>query len=317
MTPYGEVLTGRLAPHPELGHPRLKLGDVLLEGYTTTVPDTVDWISAVPTWPVYSNDRIRDCCAAAAAHAEEAWSYYGAGAAVMVTDTDVVRFYQQISGYNPLDPTTDRGAVMQDALGVWRKIGIAGHRILGFAQVDPTNQPECKAALAWFGALYVGVHLPASAVTQTRVGAPWSFDTTADNRILGGHAIHVGACDPTGMWTGTTWGRTQRIQPAWWAQYVEEAWVPLTGEWITKQGTSPTGLDIKELNARFTQLTKEPGPFPVPADPSPAPAPAPKPATDPDTRLITQCWPWATKKHWAGAGKIAEALLEWRKQKGL
>lgn len=320
MTAFGEVLTGRLAPHPELTHPRVKLGDYLKDGYTNDVPDTVDWMGGVEAWPMYANDRIRDCVAAAAGHAEESWSRYGAGKTLMVTDDDVIRFYEQISGYNPTDPSTDKGANMQDGLDVWRKVGVAGHRIVGFAQLDHTNQPECKAALAWFGVLYVGVNLPASAVAQTRARVAWSCDPSLDNRIAGRHAVHIGACDASGLWKGSTWGRSQEITSSWLSNYAEEAWVPLSREWIKQDGVSASNLKAQELNARFTELTGEPGPFPVPDVTTPPPVPVPTPpATDPNARLVTQCWPWAVGHHIPGTGaaKAATALVEWRKQVGL
>lgn len=317
MTAFNRMLTGRLEPHSKLTHPRIEFGAFLRAGYTDVIPATVDYMSGVNAWPMYGNDRLSDCTAAAAGHAEEAWSQYGQSKAVMVTDADVVRFYEQSSGYNPADPSTDKGAVMQDALGVWRSIGIAGHRILGFAELDPTNPPECVAGLYWFGALYVGVTITKDALAQTQAGLPWTYNQGGNNTVAGKHAIHIGR-SASGVWEATTWGQKQLITQGWWEQYVDEAWLPISKEWLNSSGVSPTHLNGQAMNARFTELTKQPGPFPT-ITPTPPPAPPPTPpATDPDVRLIQECWPWATGTHFPGSGasKAAAALLVWRNQKG-
>lgn len=309
---------GRLAPHPESTHPRLKFGDFLAPGYAATVPPSVDFLSLVGgTWPMFANNRLSNCTCAAAGHTEEVWSKYGTSNLVIVTDADVIRLYEQASGYNPADPSTDKGAVMQDVFEVWRRVGLGSHRLAAFVQIDPHDQVLCKTALYYFGALNVGANLPRAAIQQTNAGQLWDVVPGMNTTDVGGHAFHVGAVTDTGIWEGTTWGRLQGITPKWWDTYVEEVWAPISLEW-TQQGTAPNHLLTVDMNAEFTNLTHgQPGPFPVPVAPPPPPVP-PAPASNPDGALVAAAWPWSTQWHIPGtdSAKVAAALVAWRKAKG-
>ena len=233
---------------------------------------------------MYLNDQIGDCTCAAAGHMEQAWTS-AASTLVTVPDSAVLSLYEQVSGYDPRTGANDDGAVMQDVLNQWRKVGLGGHTILGFAQIDHTDITQVKAAISSFGGVYVGVNFPASAMNQFNYGQPWTV--VSGSQIKGGHAINVGAYDSTNTTTCVTWGAEQKIAYAWWQKYVEEAWVVVTQEWINANGTTPAGEAVADLGAQFTQLTGEPSPFPVPAPPEPTPAPVPVPSpTPPDSAAV-------------------------------
>lgn len=317
VTLDGSRRLGRLSPHSRLTHKRMSLEPLLVDGYAQVVPATVDWMSDIGTWPMYANDRLEDCTAAMAGHAEEVWSVYGQSSLVLVTEQAVIDLYSAGSGYKPSDPSTDQGAVMQDMFDAWRKVGLAGHRIDAFAEIDPSNKTACKAALYFFGTLGIGVNFPKSADAAFQAGTIWDYLPKADNEILGGHAMHIGAVDKDGLWEASTWGRRQGLTSAWWDAYVEEAWVPISWEWI-KAGVTPAGIKVADANAAFTELTKQPGPFPTTSAPPVVPSPAPLPATDPDHVLINACWPWVDSWHMKGSGAdtAAKALTNWRKAKG-
>ena len=203
--------------------------------------------------------------------------------------------YEAVSGYNPATGQNDNGARMQDVLSYWRKTGIAGHKILAFAQVDDTNVSLLDTALATFGALYVGINFPGSAMTQFNQGKPW--DVVPGATIEGGHAIHVGSYDPAGPvgWKLVTWGAIQGMTQAFWDRYVEEAWIVITPEWLNTNGTSPAGLDLHGLGEDLAALTGEPNPFPQPVPPPVAP-PVP-PAGDPaDDALAGAAQDWLARK---------------------
>jgi hypothetical protein len=254
---------GRLAPHPEDTHPRLKLGSFLTGTYPKA-PATVDYLSKVTDWPMFANDVYGCCVWAMIGHTIEAVTAYGQGETVTVTEADVLKGYSDVTGFNPADPSTDQGTVIQDALGYWRKTGVGGHKILAFAQVDIHNPDEVDAALYLFGHLQLGINFPASAMTQFNAGKPW--DVVADDGgVEGGHAIDLGFVTdepPTvvgraanGNLKVVTWGRVQEMTPAFWAKYVEEAWVVISQEWISKAGVSPEGLDVAALSEAFTAMT--------------------------------------------------------------
>lgn len=266
---------GRLPNDPAKPRLRLTLG--------TPASGSADWLSRVPSYPMYGNDRIGDCTCAAAGHMLQAWTAY-ASTEVTVPDDAVLTAYEAVSGYDPATGANDNGAVMQDVLGYWRKTGIDDHKILAFAQIDHTSPAQVRTAIEAFGGLYVGVNFPASAMQQFDQHQPWTV--VAGSQIEGGHAIHVGAYTGAEL-TCVTWGALQGLDESWWAAYVEEAWVVVTQDWITANGATPAGEAVAALGQDFTALTGEADPFPqptpqptpqpVPPVPGPAPVPAPSP----------------------------------------
>lgn len=281
---------GKLPPHPEDTHPRLKLGRFLAARYPLA-PKVVDYLSKVAAWPMYGNDQWGDCVWADFGHTIQAATAYGVGKAVTVTTDALLKGYSDVTGFNPQagppgQNNTDQGTVIQDGLNYWRKTGIrlpggTMHRILAFAQVDHTNPGEVNAALNLFGHLTIGIRFPDSAMGQFDQGEPWAVVHGA--RVEGGHAITLGGEIPATVDKVVTWAKVQQMTPAFWAKYVEEAWVVVTPEWVSAAGTSPEGLDVAALNAAFTDLTGQPGPFPVKPNPQPTPQPpAPVPGPSPD-----------------------------------
>jgi hypothetical protein len=267
---------GKLGRRPnDPDKPRLRLAPRL----DTTVPAPpalVDWLDKVQSWPMYANDRYGDCVWAMIGHAIEAYTTYGKGDTVTISEADVLKSYSDVTGFNPDDPSTDQGTVIQDALNYWKTTGVGGHQIKAFAQVDHTNPDEVKAALNLFGVLLVGVNFPASAMDQFNAGQPWDV-LDNDGGIEGGHAIHVGHADTDNVtYNLVTWGAVEGMTSAWWAEYVEEAWIAVTDDWLSEAGTSPGGLDLYGLGEDLSALTGEPNPFPAP-EPTPVPAPTPTP----------------------------------------
>lgn len=331
--PIGKL--GRLAPHPESTHPRLKLTPHL-KGTVPPNPAVADWLSKVAAWPMYGNDQWGDCVWAMIGHAIQAFSTYGEGSTITVTDADVLKGYHDVTGFNPNagppgENPTDQGTVIQDALKYWQKIGVAGHRILAYAKVDHTNPVEVDAAINLFGALMVGVNFAASAMEQFDADQPWTV-VANDGGNEGGHAIHLGAYSTTEKDTRcVTWAKVQTIGDDWWAKYVEEAWIVISPEWLSASGVSPEGIDLEGLGADFAVLTGKPNPFPAPTPPiptppnpgptpvpvPPAPVPGPVPVDAADQALATAVKPWVREHHIGATGLIARDLRVWLSAKGL
>lgn len=255
---------------PNLSAPRL-----MLAPHLTTAPETprvADYLSLVPSWPMYGNDRYGDCVFAMVGHFTQAATRYGEGAEERMTTTQVLNAYSAVTGFDPADPDTDRGTVMQDAMTYWRKTGVGGHKIRAFASVNPTNHAELRAAVQIFGAALIGFNFPSFAWDQFDQGRPWDVSTSSLD-IEGGHAVHVGAYDADDrMVTLTTWGTTQQMTYDFWDRYVDEVWVVITDEWLNAlNGKSPTGLDLYGLGEDFAALTGDANPFPAPVPTPPAP----------------------------------------------
>jgi hypothetical protein len=242
----------------------------------------VDWLSAVREWPMHLNDRIGDCTCASAAHIIEAVSTYGQGATAEIGDEAILEVYSAVSGYDPRTGENDNGAVMQDVLDLWRKVGIGGHQILAFAEVDISDRSEVDAAVNLFGHVYLGLNVPYSALDQFDKGQAWDV-VRRDGGNAGGHAVHAGYFNQDERTLKVvTWARVQGMTDAFWARYVEEAWVAVTPEWLNEVGQSPAGLDLYGLGQALAELTGGQNPFrppepPEPPPPGPAPAPGPSP----------------------------------------
>jgi hypothetical protein len=326
---------GRKAPHAESARPRLKLSQFLTGTYPPA-PAVVDYVSKVADWPMYGNDQYGDCVWAMIGHTIEAATTYGQGQTVKVSDADVLKGYSAVTGFDPADPSTDQGTVIQDALDYWRKVGVGGHKIMAFAQIDHTNLDEIDAALYLFGHVQLGIDFPAVAMDQFNEGKPW--DVVADDGgNEGGHAISGGlarrdAATPfpprpelvgknaRGNYVVITWGRAQEMTPAFFARYVEEAWTVITPEWYDAQGRNPEGIDAAALGEGFTALTGEPNPFRPAPDPGPTPeppAPAPDPADPADEVLAAVVRPWLKYRHRGANAALARQLRTWLTAKNL
>lgn len=281
--------------------PRLRLDNYQLAALAP--PATADWVSQVKTWPMSLNDQIGDCTAAGAGHVAQLVNWYGRNQDAPVADRDILAMYEAISGYNPSDPSTDVGATLQDALGYWRKTGVGGNTIAAFAQIDHTNLDMVRNCINLYGAVYTGMNFPASAMTQTRAGQPWSI--VANSAIEGGHCVPIAAYDADSF-TCVTWGQLQKMDVAFFQRYFDEVWVAIDLDWMTAAGYSPGHLDTDQLNADFMALTGQPGPFPHGPTPTPAPTPDPTPTPAPsptphhasaDKTLAAAVRTWLATKH--------------------
>jgi hypothetical protein len=276
-------------------------------------PASVDWLHQVDSFPMYGNDSIGDCTVAAAGHMVQAWTA-AASTEVTVPEAAVLAMYEAVSGYDPATGANDNGAVMQDVLNLWRKEGLGGHKILGFAQVKHADAGQVMAAIAAFGGIYIGVNFPGSAMDQFNAGEPWTV--VAGAAIEGGHAVNAGAYDPK-TYKCVTWAQVQVMDDAWWAAYVEEAWVIITADWITVNGSTPAGLAVAALGTEFTALTGQPSPFVPSPTPAPPVTPPPVPPTLPVAVFLAAVPAgWENEHHIGNNEKVAHAVQALRKAIG-
>src|SRR5579864_8544147 len=130
------------------------------------------------------------------------------GTLFVPTREEVITAYSAVSGYNPATGANDNGAAITDVLDYWRTVGIGGHKILGWAAVNPQSVLEVQQAIWLFSALDIGVNLPQSAMDQNSEGKPWNI-VTPDGGIVGGHSVPLFGYGSQGT-TCITWGATQQ-----------------------------------------------------------------------------------------------------------
>lgn len=273
---------GRKPPYSPEEKPRLVLEDYLDMSALPTAPNVIDYSTRIgkDSWGMMMNGPdpqapaqirntgIGDCTFAEAGHDTMAQTLYGTGTMVTLPDSSLLKGYETVGGYVLGDPSTDNGCVIQDVLNYRRKTGLADsagnmHKISAFAQVSSvvgrnTDWNVLKQALYLFGSVDIGVNFPDSAMDQFNNGEPWSV--VNGSPIDGGHCVTVQRWDqtvPNGYVKVVTWGQEQAVRTSWWTEYVEEAWVIITPDWLNSMGESPTGLNMAQLQADLTALTSE------------------------------------------------------------
>lgn len=220
-------------------------------------PPEVSWITkltAAQSLPMYLNDKLGDCVAAAAGHMIQQWNFY-AGHPAQPTDDQILKSYEDVGGYAPGNPSTDNGMDMAAYLKYWATTGVGGHVIGAYLAVDYTNVDEVRQAIELFGNIYLGVQLPTSA----QGASGW---TMTDGGIYapagspggwGGHCIPLVASSPE-THTCITWGASLKMSHNFLANYADEAFVILSKDWIEVEGVAPSGFDLAQLQADLAAL---------------------------------------------------------------
>lgn len=224
----------------------LRLSKYLL-GTLPPPPASVNYSSAT-TYGMLHNDTLGDCTIAGILHLLQCQAANVKGGFVP-TDDEALQYYERIDGYNPADPNTDNGGVLLDVLNNVKTNGIAGQKIFAFALVDHTNLQEVQSAIALFGGIYTGFNVPRSIQGQ----AVWDVVQGDDGGIEGGHCVPVEDFDAS-TFSCITWGEVIKLTQAFWNQYFDEAYAVITQDWLNAQGTTPTGLNLDQLQADLSLI---------------------------------------------------------------
>jgi hypothetical protein len=246
---------GKTAPKHD---PRtLRLADYLHSTTLPVPPGVKEYASKVATWPMMMNDTIGDCTCAAAGHMIEQWTTY-ASQAFVPTDEQIVAAYSAVSGYDPATGDNDNGAALTDVLKLWRTKGIAGHKIMAYASLEPTNHSQVEDSLYLFGNVYIGLALPLSVQGQKVWSVPASGpEGDAAPGSWGGHAVPVVAYDHRGL-TVVTWGALQTMTWYFFETYCDEAYAVLSQDWIEKTNhLSPSQFDLNALRQDVAAFANE------------------------------------------------------------
>ena len=279
-----------------------------------TAPASVDY-SHFPVVGMLGNDRYGDCVEAGNGHIVEQQTFIGQGTEFQVSTADVLNSYARITGFNPNDPNTDQGTILQDGLNDLRKVGFGGHTIAAFAQLNPSDMNSVKLAVSEFGAVSIGFAFPASAMDQFNSGQPWDY--VAGSPIEGGHCVIVMGYDASYLYV-ITWGKIQRMTYAFWNHFVAsqggEAWVIISRDWVNNAtGVDVEGVDLHAFGAQFAALTGLPNPFP---GDSPPPPPPPSGLDEAEKALVVAAHRYLALQKVMQRAYLARALTAWLKDKG-
>src|ERR1700683_945229 len=252
---------GKLAPKKNLK--TLRFSDYLkADPSTLPVPPEKTWrewkVPPLGAWNMYLNDQIGDCTIAEVAHTLMLVTAH-TGTMVVPTDEEVLAMYEAISGYDPSQTDasgnnpTDTGCAITDVLAYWQKNGLAGHNILGWAQIDQTNINAVKQAIYIFGGVDLGVNLPNSAMDQTNANETWAV-IADDGGIAGGHSVPLFGYGADGT-NCITWCERQELTCSWFLKYCDEVYAVITNDWLVKSsGLAPNLLNLEALTADLQAL---------------------------------------------------------------
>lgn len=225
------------------------------------VPTSIDYTAKLPAnLGMMLNDQLGDCVEAAAGHATQVWSENAEGTMVTPSNAAVEQFYEVAGGYVPGNPSTDNGTVIQVALADWLKQPFASYRLAAFVEVDQLTPENIKTTIFECGLLYVGFNVPAFLEELENAGAVWDVDPSADNSIIGGHCVCLAGYDPSGNMTVISWGARYTMTPAFFAQFVDEAYALASPEWIGKTSQTPGGMTLAQLEALMSGFGPSPAP---------------------------------------------------------
>lgn len=259
-TAHGRRLLGRLPARPSSHVPRYLMGGV----HPDPRPAKIDYADACPAdlgMMLNGEDpanpgalELGDCTCAADAHMIQVWT---ANTSTMLTppNASVLGLYKGACGYVEGDPDTDNGGNEVDVLTYLVRTGMilpsGTHKLLGFYGLDVGNHEAIKQAIYECGCVYMGVDLPQAWENCMPGGL---LDVTTSGAV-GGHAgILTGYDDDAETFNGVWWGMKWRVTAAGLRQALEEAYAPVSADWIEHTGLSPANRSAEQIESDMTAL---------------------------------------------------------------
>lgn len=251
---------GRIRPAilPHL-NAKIPLFGMYLPAMLKPPPAAATWVKS---WPgiLGDNDKIGSCGPTALANMIKCQSTNATGKSIVIATADIVTFYSAVSGYNPAKTNpitgsnpTDVGVNLEEMLTAAQTNGIGGHKVLGFAAVDPKNVPLMQWASIVGCGLMFGWNLPQSAINDTDENKPWSY--VPGSPIVGGHATaNYGYV--ASEWDLESWEIAETADQALVNHDLEECYVVLTDAGFNNEGIAACGLDEAAIMSDFSWFAK-------------------------------------------------------------
>lgn len=326
-----EVFAPHLNRHVKLGGRRMPLADcphLHLKNYLSpsiaAPPSATNYrAKAMPSLRrMYMNDSLGCCTISAKAHLKGlVTGNADGGSPVLFPDSQIVSWYQTITGYKPNDPSTDRGADMQSVLNWFVKNGYGAgtQKPVGYVAVDLSNKAQVAQAVYLFEGTDAGLSLPDSSISPfPSKDGEWNFSGSPDSE--NGHDPPIVDYDANGVYLAT-WALIMHVK---WADFCRigsganggEGYILCDPDMIAKaSGKAANGLGITELLTDFDKIYG--GNVPIPA-PAPSPTPVPVPVPVPPTGVtLAQAEAWATAPFASGPWLLSRDTAEKQVKAGL
>ena len=207
-------------------------------------------------WGLLGNDRYGDCYWAGSCHEHMLWGAMG-GHKFTFTTNNALYAYSLATGFNKADPNTDQGTDMQQGAAYRQKTGIvdsAGrvHKVGPYLALEKGNLQQQLTAAYIFGAVGLGIEIPASAQEQFEKHEPW--DIVPHSPIEGGHYVPL-VSHKDGNAVVCTWGALQEMTPQFFEALNDESIVYLSPE-ILLGGKTIEGFDLQALQKDLAALSR-------------------------------------------------------------
>jgi hypothetical protein len=225
--------------------------DLLMSRYVDThklpdIPEAFGHEGVISDWRMLANDKVGCCVFSGAAHETMLLSSMG-GIGRVFTETSVLSDYSAVTGYTPLNLSSDQGTLVRDAMKYRRDVGVEDfmgnrHKIGVFVSIEPGSWKNLLTALYIFGTVGIGFQFPNSAMDQFSNFDTWSVVPGAT--ISGGHYVPlIGFRENLYC---VTWGREQQMTRTFYETYCDEAWAYFTEEYL-QSGKTPEGFAKDDL----------------------------------------------------------------------
>jgi len=228
------------------------------------------WCAAMDTMAL--NDQVGDCTMADQVHSVTSLQFYGQAKTIVVPDSETLKGYSAVSGYDPRTGKNDNGATLQDAFDYARKTGFVvggvAYKTEAFAQLDAIDSRGSvdwdliKVCMDAFGGASIGMVFPDFAMDQFDNNQVWDYNPRKRYREEGGHDVRLvgfGMDGTTPYLDCETWAQKHRMTIPFAEKFIEEYWVHGERDWQRPDGTVPNGIDADSALAQFSALTGETG----------------------------------------------------------
>jgi hypothetical protein len=217
-------------------------------------------------WGDLGNNQRKDCALAAAGHAEMLWAAKYRNPLANPTTAQILSAYSKITGWDPDDPATDKGADLLTVLKYWQKTGIANQKIGAFAEILPPDIETIRWAIDTLGVAYIGLQLSVAAAAPKTgdirpdfmAGRRWLNSATWQNPLYGHCVIYTGY-GPGKTFTCVSWGSVMTVSEKFHKAYCDEAYAVLAPQQAGGRAAAanPAVQRLKE-NVRSIQAKPSP-----------------------------------------------------------
>ena len=238
-----------------------KLAGYLSDENLPPIPKQYHWGKKIhkKKWGVMGNLRTNLCTCAAAGHLIMVWTS-NTSRLKRPKDEDIMQAYCALTDYIPETDENDEGIEALKTLKYWRKQGIAGEKIVAFAEVEDGNAEQLLKTIYLFGGCYVGLNLPKSAQRQYNTTKRWTIPRggrkkDAEKGSWMGHMVLVTGYKDDELRV-VTWGQEIIMTIDFWKAYAEESYAVFSETFIRNDKT-PTGVSVEVLMNDIENLKKQ------------------------------------------------------------